>query len=415
MPIPAESSRQIGPPDDLIIGEMTCLNHYPRSATVLAVEPGEVLEIGRNVLYMLQRDKVARDILDRAYRQRALRSQLQNIGLFKSLSPSQRADCIEFLRDRVELLQVGPGRVIFRQGDPADHMYLVRLGFVKIAQTYRGEERVLDYLGPGANFGEIGLLSKISDRIASRYPTGLLSGIRTATCSALDDAELVRIRGEHFRQVLERFPELSDSIVQQVLLMLENDEASRQRLGGRLDEFLDQGLFDAQKLLVLDLESCTRCDECTKACADSHDGVTRLIREGLRFERFLVASSCRSCLDPYCLVGCPVDAIHRRAPDKNAPQSLEIVIEDWCIGCGQCAKNCPYGNINMHAIETMQPDPERPERMRPVVHHKAATCDLCRDIVGPDGDVSCVYACPHNAAFRMSGPELLQLVDHGRT
>ena len=41
--------------------------------------------------------------------------------------------------------------------------------------------------------------------------------------------------------------------------------------------------MNAQSLLVLDLEKCTRCDECTRACSDSHNGVTRLIREGLRF------------------------------------------------------------------------------------------------------------------------------------
>jgi Fe-S-cluster-containing dehydrogenase component len=40
----------------------------------------------------------------------------------------------------------------------------------------------------------------------------------------------------------------------------------------------------------------------------------------------------------------------------------------------------------------------------------ATTCDLCRDLVGPDEDPSCVYACPHNAAFRMSGQDLLKLV-----
>src|SRR5262249_4653689 len=28
----------------------------------------------------------------------------------------------------------------------------------------------------------------------------------------------------------------------------------------------------------------------------------------------------------------------------------EIVIEDWCIGCGLCATNCPYGSIQMHDI-----------------------------------------------------------------
>ena len=99
---------------------------------------------------------------------------------------------------------------------------------------------------------------------------------------------------------------------------------------------------NAQRLLVLDLEACTRCDECTKACSDTHDGITRLIRDGLRIDKWLVASSCRSCSDPYCLVGCPVDAIHRDGQGK------QIQIESHCIGCGLCANNCPYGNINMH-------------------------------------------------------------------
>ena len=166
-----------------------------------------------------------------------------------------------------------------------------------------------------------------------------------------------------------------------------------------LEEFLENGLYSAQKLLVLDLESCTRCDECTRACSDTHDGVTRLIREGLRFENFLVASSCRSCLDPYCLVGCPVDAIHRK-PRENHPGAVEIVIENHCIGCGLCSTNCPYGNISMHKEETQR---------------VATTCDLCRDLVGPDEDPSCVYACPHNAAFRMSGQELLKIVSDKRT
>ena len=120
--------------------------------------------------------------------------------------------------------------------------------------------------------------------------------------------------------------------------------------------------MNAKNLLVLDLEKCTRCDECTKACADTHQGVTRLIREGLRFDKFLVASSCRSCLDPYCMVGCPVGSI-RRSPKG------EIIIEDWCIGCGLCAENCPYGNINM--VEEY--DTKKKAEVR-----KATTCDLCR-------------------------------------
>ena len=41
---------------------------------------------------------------------------------------------------------------------------------------------------------------------------------------------------------------------------------------------------------------------------------------------------------------------------------------------------------------------------------KATTCDMCRDVVGPGEDPSCVYACPHNAAFRMTGPQLMEQI-----
>src|SRR5207249_940143 len=28
----------------------------------------------------------------------------------------------------------------------------------------------------------------------------------------------------------------------------------------------------------------------------------------------------------------------------------QIIIEDWCIGCGLCANQCPYGSIQMHDV-----------------------------------------------------------------
>ena len=57
--------------------------------------------------------------------------------------------------------------------------------------------------------------------------------------------------------------------------------------------------------------------------------------------RYLVPSTCRSCLNPECMVNCPVGSIHRG-------DNGEIVIEDWCIGCQRCALYCPYGAIQMH-------------------------------------------------------------------
>jgi Fe-S-cluster-containing hydrogenase component 2 len=43
------------------------------------------------------------------------------------------------------------------------------------------------------------------------------------------------------------------------------------------------------------------------------------------------------------MIGCPVGSIHRGHHN-------EIIIRNWCIGCGQCADQCPYGAIQMHDI-----------------------------------------------------------------
>jgi CRP-like cAMP-binding protein/formate hydrogenlyase subunit 6/NADH:ubiquinone oxidoreductase subunit I len=388
-------------PDDVIFGEMTCMSHYPRSATVTAAEDCTVLEILRNVLYMLQRNKASKRVLDDLYRRRSLETHLKSVRIFSEglADKTEFGRFVDFLRNRVQLIRVHPGQVIFRQGDRADHFYMVRVGFVKVSQSRLGGEHVLNYIGPGGYFGEIGLLAHLPEIQALAA-----TGVRTATCTALDHVDLVRVGGDDFRELVEAFPTLRRQLAKLAIERLEENERVRTQIEHvPLAEFLSQGLMNAQSLLVLDLEKCTRCDECTKACADAHDGVTRLIREGLRFDRFLVTSSCRSCLDPYCMVGCPVGSIRRR-------NSREIVIEDWCIGCGKCAQNCPYGNINMHGFITGEqaPDPQRPERMIPVVRQKATTCDLCASV---DGQPSCVYACPHDAAHRMSGTELLDLVD----
>jgi len=383
-------------PVDVIFGIMSCLNHYPRSATITALEETELFEINKNVLHMLQRNDASRHVLDTAYRTHSLKREIGDMTMFRGLSPADRAAAAELLEEAAELVRVEKGQPIFRQGDLATDFFKVRYGFVKVSQRLGGQDRVLDYLGPGRTFGEIGLLSALDGLGDDAGDGGPAAGRarRTATCTALDDVELVRVRADDFRGIIARFPAVREALVAESRRLLKRDaeraEAPEQDLGG----FLENGLYSAQKLLVLDLESCTRCDECTRACSDTHEGVTRLIREGLRFENFLVASSCRSCLDPYCLVGCPVDAIHRK-PRENHPGAVEIVIEDHCIGCGLCSTNCPYGNISMH---------------READRRVATTCDLCRDLVAPDDDPSCVYACPHNAAFRMSGQDLLRIV-----
>jgi CRP-like cAMP-binding protein/Fe-S-cluster-containing hydrogenase component 2 len=358
-----------------LFGEMTCMSFYPRSATVRAKTDCVMLEMLRNVLDVMQKNKTFRATLEANYRGRALGTHLRSVPIFATISD----DFIDELRERVELLRFAPGQVICTEGEPADAFYLVRIGFIRVSQKRLGEELVLAYLPRGGYFGEMGLLNSIP---------------RTATCTALDHVEVVKITAPDFHLMLDRFPEVRAQIQRVAGQRDKENTFQLQRITEKqntqpLHSFLAQGLMDAQSLLILDLEKCTRCDQCVNACADAHDGVSRLLRDGVRFDKYLIATSCRQCRDPLCMVGCPVGSIRR----KN---SLEVIIEDWCVGCGLCASNCPYGNITVHEFDNKGKDAGNHGKVR-----KATSCDLCHDMKEP----SCVYACPHDAAHRVKPNE----------
>jgi Fe-S-cluster-containing hydrogenase component 2 len=113
---------------------------------------------------------------------------------------------------------------------------------------------------------------------------------------------------------------------------------------------LELGLIQGQKLMLIDLERCTRCDECVHACVATHDDHrSRLFLDGPRFGKYLVPTTCRSCLDPVCMIECPVSSIRRG-------DNRQMVIEPWCIGCGKCADQCPYEAIQMHDIGIIPED-----------------------------------------------------------
>ena len=359
---------ELGPGD--LFGEMTCMSLYPRSATVRATTDCTMYEMLRNVLDIMQRNKSIKGMLDEKYKRQALEDHLKSVPIFASLP----LEFLDSLRHSVELQRFGKGDVICRQGDLADSFYLIRTGFVKVTEAHPGGDLVLAYLGKGGYFGEIGLLTP--------------NGRRTATCTSLDHVEVVKIGAADFQRMMTEFPEIRANISRVADEHLKQNEDLLQKASSvQIERFLANGMLEAQSLLVLDLEKCTRCDNCVRACADAHDGITRLTREGMRFENYLVATSCRQCRDPLCMVGCPVGAIRRR-------KSLEVIIEDWCIGCGQCATNCPYGNITMHEFKHGElgtgQRAEGPKR-------KATSCDLCTNHAEP----SCVYACPHDAAHRV--------------
>jgi CRP-like cAMP-binding protein/Fe-S-cluster-containing hydrogenase component 2 len=433
-------------PADRIAGEMACLGGTPRMAEVSAAEDSEGWEIRRNLLDRMMRSPQQRATFERLYRDRALGEALRQSELFRDqpdnpFPQDEYAAALAFLQGekkpgvpRLSFVRVNQGQLVFEQGDWAEEFYLVRLGNVKVTVSRFGGEGSVIWCAPGSVIGEISLLALSADDTgrsaadvdrevlaALNSATGDLSaalpaGRRTATCSALDPLELARVQRSDFLEMVKRFPTVRRRLIESSLARLKRDiDPNRDRPLVR--QYVSSGLYQAQNLLAMDLTKCTHCDECTKACADKHGTeshgipVTRLLRDGIRLGQFLVATSCRSCKDAYCMKGCPVDAIHRG-------KHLQIVIEDHCIGCGLCATNCPYGNIWMVPNERRKlevSDPDRPGHTEMRAQPKAATCDLC-DADG-DRDVPlprCVHACPHDAAHRMTGEQLLAQVQEPR-
>src|SRR5262249_2788126 len=129
-------------PGDLF-GEMSCMNHYPRSATAIAADDGTVvLEMLRNILYIMQRSSAFRKDLEADYRKRAVENLIRTNQYFSPLRQSPQFEAfVDRLVERSELRQCEPGERIIRQGTPPrDGFYIVRTGFVKVTQTHPGGE-----------------------------------------------------------------------------------------------------------------------------------------------------------------------------------------------------------------------------------------------------------------------------------
>jgi Fe-S-cluster-containing hydrogenase component 2 len=231
-------------------------------------------------------------------------------------------------------------------------------GALRPRRRLAGPESVLSYLSAGDPFGELGLMTgrpRLASCVAYGHPEPGLghqkSGPRARWREHEPVAELVRIPEALFRQLIAESPTLRARVEAAVA---QEEEGRRElratpawedRRGLQFSErFQELGLVQGQQLMLIDLDRCTRCDECVHACADTHaDRLARLILDGPRLGKYLVPVTCRSCRDPVCMIGCPVGAIHRG-------DNREMVIESWCIGCGLCAGNCPYGSIQMHDV-----------------------------------------------------------------
>jgi CRP-like cAMP-binding protein len=101
------------------------------------------------------------------------------------------------------------GDILFREGEPASHAYLLHEGRVRLLKRVRMVERSLSVLRPGDLFGEGAIIDGAS---------------RMSTAVALSDGIVLSIDKAALRSLIERFPQLAERILTQLVRRLRDAE-----------------------------------------------------------------------------------------------------------------------------------------------------------------------------------------------
>jgi Fe-S-cluster-containing dehydrogenase component/CRP-like cAMP-binding protein len=382
-------------------GEIAALSRMPRTATIFAEQDAtQLLEIRwQGLRDLLKYDPALRAHVDRIYRQRALATYLAEIPFLRHLDPASRAAVeaatqfetygdYDWSGDYKKLAQSGAAAVakeplIAAEGDYPNGIVMIRSGFARLTQRHGAGHRTLNYLGAGHVYGfeEIAHNWRRPDEpVALQHSLRVIghTHVLTIPAAVLQEHVLPSLPKNQLPPLLSPTPA--------------HPAPATPALDAGLMEFLTQNrLFNGTRSMVIDLDRCTRCDDCVRACAATHDNNPRFLRHGPIHDHLMVAQACMHCTDPICMIGCPTGAIHRDSFGG------EVVINpDTCIGCTACANNCPYGSIRM--VEARDPAGSilLASDQKPLL--KATKCDLCLDQLGGP---ACVRACPHDALDRL--------------
>ncbi|MCA9041988.1 MAG: cyclic nucleotide-binding domain-containing protein [Planctomycetaceae bacterium] len=405
-----------------IFGELAALGRTPRTATVFAENEVLLLEIRwQGLRDLMKYDAALKTHLDQLYRQNSLESHLRETPFFDQVPLSQLrqiAEQVEFtsfgqfewfrdyqlnLKSMSEAERVEKEPVILTEGAYAEGLYLVRSGFVRVTHSFGKSERTTSYLHKGQCYGlaELAMNWQSSRQIGwlntlravgyvdlLRIPTPVVEEFILPTLSATD-------LGRFFADAERQLERKSNEPVS-ASLSHDADEVDT----GLLEFLVDQRYINGTETMLIDLNRCTRCDDCVRACSDAHGNNPRFLRTGPQYEQFMIAHACMHCLDPVCMIGCPTGAIHR-----DAALGTVLINDQTCIGCSTCANSCPYGNIRMVEVRDEQGEFLRDQEKKQSIT-KATKCDLCHDhSTGP----ACQRACPHDALVRVSTSEPGQL------
>jgi Fe-S-cluster-containing dehydrogenase component/CRP-like cAMP-binding protein len=397
-------------------GEMALLAGIERNATVRvpAGQSAVVLEVTRPALRLLRKLPKFGERLDETYRAHGFGRVLEDLTLISDRPVGQAL--AEELKRSARYMVYGKNHVLCKEGEPIDRLVLIKSGWVRRARGVPfhatapevvmgvNESIGVDFLGAGNCLGLEGveragtwqynasLMARtevLEVPLATFSPDARLRQQLVATFSAFSNAD------DALPLTIEAVPDLN------VLKSAEHEIAT--------------GIVDGANVLVMDMDLCVRCGNCSLACHKVH-GQSRLLRRGIQIERpvaigkkrlqhALVPQVCMHCADPECLTGCPTGSIFRDALghiDIDAPT---------CIGCYDCATQCPYDAISMVPRDAPPANSGFVSKLRrafsfavePVVTPEpgddvvAIKCNLCQGTsLNPPGARRQAYSCEEN-------------------
>lgn len=101
------------------------------------------------------------------------------------------------------------GDILFREGEAATHAFLLHQGRVRLLKRVRMVERSLSVLRPGDLFGEGAIVD---------------GALRMSTAVALSDGIMLSLDRPALRAILERFPQVAERILAQLVRRLRDAE-----------------------------------------------------------------------------------------------------------------------------------------------------------------------------------------------
>src|SRR5882724_3132044 len=400
-----------------LFGEMAVLAGVERNATVVVPENNQavVLEVTRPALRLLRKLPTFGQVLDDTYRKHGFGRVLADPLISDTLSK----ETIEDLRRIGQFMIYGKHHVLCVEKKPIEKVLFIKSGWVRRSRGIPfdpaatgivmgvgiGEGIGVDFLGAGNCLG----LEGASGAKTWGYNATLMarSEILEIPVSALSTQPDLRDR---VVAAFAKFSTADDKLPPTI------EELPDLRSMRAAEEEIATGIVDGTNLLVMDMNLCVRCGNCSLACHKVH-GQSRLLRRGISITRPVTIGSertqhvlspqvCMHCKDPECLTGCPTGSIFRD------PRGYVDIDPATCIGCFDCATQCPYDAISMvprngepvvafdlmgTLRRTFSLSTPPPAQLPPADDVVAIKCNLCEHTpLNPPGAQRQAYSCEEN-------------------